>query len=78
MSLPLHESRVLALIEMSLCREDRELAARFAMFNRLSAGETPPRREHMEEPSRRLCWLMTVLLVVSILVLGAVAAAVTG
>ncbi|MEU5994494.1 hypothetical protein ABZ806_36440 [Spirillospora sp. NPDC047418] len=72
MSLPLHESRVLALIEMELCR-DRELAARFAVFNRLSAAETPPRREHLE-PSRRLCWVLTAVLIVSITALGVIAA----
>jgi hypothetical protein len=72
MSLPLHESRVLALIEMELCR-DRELAARFAAFNRLSAAETPPRREHLE-PSRRLCWVLTAVLIVSITALGVIAA----
>ncbi|CNF72662.1 Protein of uncharacterised function (DUF3040) [Mycobacterium tuberculosis] len=77
MSLPLHESRVLALIEMGLCREDRELAARFAVFNRLTAGETPPRRERLE-PSRRLCWVLTVVLIVSLVGLGAVAAVVAG
>ncbi|TDD66007.1 DUF3040 domain-containing protein [Actinomadura darangshiensis] len=77
MSLPLHESRVLALIEMGLCREDRELAARFTMFNRLAAAETPPRREHLE-PSRRLCWVLTAVLVLSIVALGAIAAAVSG
>lgn len=76
MSLPLHESRVLALIEMGLCREDRELAARFAMFNRLSAEEAPPRRERLE-PSRRLCWALTIALVASIAALGAIAAAVS-
>ncbi|MER7546724.1 DUF3040 domain-containing protein [Actinomadura sp.] len=77
MSLPLHESRVLALIEMGLCREDRELAARFAMFNRLAAAETPPRRERLE-PSRRLCWTLTAVLIASIVALGAIAAAVAG
>lgn len=77
MSLPLHESRVLALIEMGLCREDRELAARFAMFNRLAAAESPPRREHLE-PSRKLCWALTAVLIVLIAVLGAIAAAVAG
>ncbi|MFG1851360.1 DUF3040 domain-containing protein [Actinomadura geliboluensis] len=77
MSLPLHESRVLALIEMGLCRDDRELAARFAMFNRLAAGEPPPRREDLE-PNRRLCWILTAVLVVSVAVLGAIAAAVAG
>lgn len=77
MSLPLHESRVLALIEMGLCRDDRELAARFAMFNRLAAAETLPRRERLE-PSRRLCWVLTVVLVASVVALGAIAAAVSG
>ncbi|NKZ07351.1 DUF3040 domain-containing protein [Actinomadura latina] len=77
MSLPLHESRVLALIEMGLCREDRELAARFAMFNRLAAAETLPHREHLE-PSRRLCRLLAVVLIAAIVMLGAVAAAVAG
>ncbi|GAA1783563.1 DUF3040 domain-containing protein [Actinomadura chokoriensis] len=77
MSLPLHESRVLALIEMGLCREDRELAARFAVFNRLTAAETPPRREHLG-PSRRLCLVLTAVLIVSVIALGAIAAAVAG
>ncbi|MGP4021983.1 DUF3040 domain-containing protein [Actinomadura sp. 3N407] len=76
MSLPLHETRVLALIEMSLCREDRELAALFAAFNRLSADETPPRREHL--PSRRLCLVMTAAIIAAILVLGVIAAALSG
>ncbi|TDC54889.1 DUF3040 domain-containing protein [Actinomadura sp. KC345] len=71
MSLPLHESRVLALIEMGLCREDRELAERFEMFNRLSA---PPR----PEPSLRLCWVLTAAILVAVLVVGAIAAAVSG
>lgn len=77
MSLPLHENRVLTLIEMELCREDRELAARFAIFNRLAAAEAPPHREHLE-PSRRLSWVLTVLLIASITALGALAAAVAG
>ncbi|MEU8345439.1 Protein of unknown function [Actinomadura meyerae] len=77
MSLPLHESRVLALIEMGLCRDDRELAARFAMFNRLAAGEPPPCREDLE-PRRRLSWIMAAVVVVSVAVLGAIAAAVAG
>jgi hypothetical protein len=77
MSLPLHESRVLALIEMGLCREDRELAARFAMFNRLSAAETLPPRERLA-PSRRLCLVLAVVLIASIVTLGAVAAVVAG
>ena len=76
MSLPLHESRVLALIEMGLCREDRELAERFEMFDRLSA---PPCRERVE-PGRRL-WRVTaavVVVLVVVLVAGVIAAAVSG
>lgn len=76
MSLPLHESRVLALIEMDLCREDRELAARFAVFNRLAAAEAPPRGERLE-PGRRLGWTLIVVIAGSILVLGVIAALVT-
>lgn len=72
MSLPSHESRVLALIEMGLCRDDRALAARFAMFNRVTEAETPP--EHME-PSLRLCWTLTAVILAAVLVLGVVAAA---
>lgn len=76
MSLPLHESRVLALIEMGLCREDRELAALFAAFNRLSEAESPPRPDHL--PSRRLCLAMTAAIVAAVLVLGVIAAALSG
>ncbi|TDC76111.1 DUF3040 domain-containing protein [Actinomadura sp. 7K507] len=77
MSLPLHESRVLALIEMGLCREDRELAERFEMFNSLTAPKAPPSRERLE-PGLRLCWVLTAAILVAILVLGVVAAAVSG
>ncbi|MBO2460002.1 DUF3040 domain-containing protein [Actinomadura violacea] len=77
MSLPLHESRVLAVIEMGLCKEDRDLAARFAMFNRLTETETPPGRERLE-PSRRTCWIMTAVLLAGMAAIGALAALVTG
>ena len=60
-----------------LCREDRELAARFAMFNRLAAGEGQPHRERLE-PSRRVCWGLTAVLVVAIITLGVVTAALAG
>ncbi|MEU9024215.1 DUF3040 domain-containing protein [Actinomadura sp. NPDC048394] len=76
MSLPLHESRVLALIEMGLCKEDHDLAARFAMFNRLAEAETPPGRERVE-PSRWTCWIMTAVLLAGMVAVGAVAALVT-
>ncbi|XRQ05209.1 DUF3040 domain-containing protein [Actinomadura welshii] len=76
MSLPLHESRVLALIEMGLRRDDRELAERFAMFNQLSAAEAP--RRESAEPSVRLCFTLTAAVLVAVLVLGLVAAAVSG
>lgn len=72
MSLPLHESRVLAVIEMDLCKADHELAARFAMFNRLAEAETPPSRERVE-PTRWTCWIMTVLLLVGMVAIGVVA-----
>lgn len=76
MSLPLHESRVLAVIEMGLCRDDHDLAALFAMFNRLTETETAPNRERVE-PSRRTCWIMTAILLAGMVAIGAVAALVT-
>ncbi|MFS2294294.1 MAG: DUF3040 domain-containing protein [Actinomadura sp.] len=75
MSLPLHESRVLALIEADLCRADPELAARFAMFNRLAAEGAPPREEeagHGRRPWRVVA--AAVLVAVLILVMVAVVA----
>ncbi|MDL4815610.1 DUF3040 domain-containing protein [Actinomadura opuntiae] len=72
MSLPLHESRVLAVIEMGLCKQDQELAARFAMFNRLVEAETPPGRERVE-PSRWTCWAMTAALLVAMVAIGVLA-----
>ncbi|KAB2381909.1 DUF3040 domain-containing protein [Actinomadura montaniterrae] len=76
MSLPLHESRVLALIEMGLCKEDHDLAARFAMFNQLAEAETPPGRERAE-PSRWTCWIMTAVLLAGMVAVGAIAALAT-
>ncbi|GAA2139487.1 DUF3040 domain-containing protein [Actinomadura napierensis] len=76
MSLPLHESRVLAVIEMGLCKDDHELAALFTMFNRLTEAETPPGRERVE-PSRWTCWLMTALLLVGMVAIGVIAALVS-
>lgn len=72
MSLPLHESRVLALIEADLCRADPELAARFAMFNRLTTEAAPPRREERGH-GRRLWRAVTAAVLVAVLVLVTVA-----
>lgn len=72
MSLPLHESRVLALIEADLCRADRELAARFGMFNRLTAEAAPPRGEERGH-GRRLWRAVTAAVLVAVLVLVTVA-----
>ncbi|HEY8482931.1 MAG TPA: DUF3040 domain-containing protein [Spirillospora sp.] len=64
MSLPLHESRVLALIEMELCRDDPELAERFAMFNRLVA------RPSAAASSRRTGRTVTAVVLILVVVLG--------
>lgn len=72
MSLPLHESRVLALIEMDLRRADPDLAERFAMFNRLAERPSAP------DPGRRVCWAVTVAVLAVVVVLGLVAVAVSG
>ena len=53
MALAADEERVLSRIEEDLRRSDPKLAARLAMFNRLTRSEAMPERELLATPSRR-------------------------